>query len=72
MISSPKKGVGKIKSFSQLLNSFGNCRFWFPAMGGSMTRQGRSKVETAGTAAHRRGLQLGENAGLGRKMPVPA
>jgi hypothetical protein len=33
--------------------------------------QGRSEIETAGVAAHRRGFQYSKNAGLGRKMPFP-
>jgi hypothetical protein len=32
--------------------------------------QGRSLFETADVAALRRGLQKGENAGLGRQMPL--
>jgi hypothetical protein len=33
--------------------------------------QGRSAFETAGVAGLRRGFQMRENAGMGRKVPFP-
>jgi len=40
-----------------------------PEMVNCGSGQGRSEFETGGLAALRRGFQLSENAGLGRKMP---
>jgi hypothetical protein len=64
--------LGKIFSFSGLrirnrrrLKILGFCSEMIAFDSG----QGRSGFETAGDAALRRGFQVRENTGLGRKMP---